>query len=201
MRAYNVTLAGKVVDTVYFPDGTPESEVKHGLINTVSTARSKYLDPGIVSTNTGGVPNIMRAYNVILAGQVIDTVYFVDGTPESEVRHSLINSDGFDPGIIVDAQLSRSEIVSAIDGAIAKSGKNIGKLKAKCPRSDTDAAAAWQALQMEANPYKVSMATCLFFSTRQTKIFNAVIETIREKNIDVRGLDRDRVALESIGVW
>ena len=143
----------------------------------------------------------MRAYNVILAGEVIDTVYFVDGTSESEVRHSLINRDGFDPGIIVDSQLSRSEIVSAIESAISTRGKNKGQLKATCPRSDTDAAAAWQALQMEANPYKVSMGTCLFFSTRQTKIFNAVLETIRDRNIDVRGLDRDRVALESLGVW
>lgn len=143
----------------------------------------------------------MRAYNVILASEVIDTVYFVDGTPESEVRRSLINNDGFDAGIIVDAQLSRSEIVSAIQGAIATRGKNKGQLKAKCPPSNTDAAAAWQAIQLEANPYKVSMATCLFFSTRQTKIFNSIAETIQEKNIDVRGLDRDRVALESIGVW
>jgi len=149
MRAYNITLAGKVIDTVYFPDGTPESEIRHGLINTVSGARSKYLDPGIV----------------------------------------------------IEAQLSRSEIVSAIEGAIATRGKNKGQLKAKCPPSNTDAAAAWQAIQMEANPYKVSMATCLFFSDRQTKIFNAVIETIRDRNIDVRGLDRDRVALENLGAW
>jgi len=98
-------------------------------------------------------------------------------------------------------ELTVNDITNAINGAIAKSGKNIGKLKARCPRSDTDAAAAWQAIQMEANPYKVSMATCLFFSERQTKIFNAVIETIRDRNIDVRWLDRDRVALESIGVW
>jgi hypothetical protein len=98
-------------------------------------------------------------------------------------------------------ELTVNDITNAIDGAIAKSGKNIGKLKAKCPPSNTDAAAAWQAIQMEANPYKVSMATCLFFNERQTKIFNAVVETIRDRNIDVRGLDRDRVALESIGVW
>ena len=77
MRAYNVTLAGKVIDTVYFPDGTPESEIRHSLINTVSAARSKYLDPGI----------------------------------------------------IIEAQLSRSEIVSAIEGAIATRGKNKGQLK------------------------------------------------------------------------
>jgi hypothetical protein len=98
-------------------------------------------------------------------------------------------------------ELTVNDIKAAIQGAIARSGKNAGKLKATCPRSDTDAAAAWQAIQMEANPFKVSMAMCLFFSTRQTKIFNAVLETIRDRNIDVRGLDRDRVALENLGVW
>ena len=98
-------------------------------------------------------------------------------------------------------ELTVEEIRLAIDGAIAKSGKNIGKLKARCPRSDTDAAAAWQAIQIEANPYKVSVTAYLFFSERQTKIFYAVIDTIQSKNIDVRGLDRDRVTLESIGAW
>ena len=98
-------------------------------------------------------------------------------------------------------ELTVNDITNAINDAIAKSGKNKGQLKAKCPPSNTDAAAAWQAIQMEANPFKVSMATCLFFSERQTKIFNAVIETIRDRNIDVRGLDRDRVALENLGAW
>jgi len=98
-------------------------------------------------------------------------------------------------------ELTVNDIKAAIQGAIATRGKNKGQLKATCPRSDTDAAAAWQAIQMEANPHKVSMATCLFFITRQTKIFNAVLETIRERNIDVRGLDRDRAALENLGAW
>lgn len=143
----------------------------------------------------------MRAYKVLLAGDEIETVYFTPDTPESDVRRSLIDRDKYDPGIIVVAELMRSEIVSAIDGAIATRGKNKGQLKAKCPPMHTDAAAAWQAIQMEANPYKVSMGACLFFSLRQTKIFNTVLETIRRDGIDVRGLDRDRVALESLGVW
>lgn len=143
----------------------------------------------------------MRAYKVLLAGEKIDTVYFTPDTPESDVRISLIDHDKYDPGIIVVAELMRSEIVSAINGAIATRGKNKDQLKAKCPPMHTDAAAAWQAIQMEANPFKVSMSACLFFNLRQTKIFNAVLETIREKGIDVRGLDRDRVALESIGAW
>ena len=143
----------------------------------------------------------MRAYKVLLAGEEIDTVYFTPDTTESDVRASLIDHDRYDPGIVVVAELMHSEIASAIDGAIATRGKNKGKLKAKCPPMHTDAAAAWQAIQMEANPYKVSMGACLFFSLRQTKIFNAVLETIREKNIDVRGLDRDRLALESMGAW
>ena len=98
-------------------------------------------------------------------------------------------------------ELTVNDIKQAINGAIATRGKNKGQLKAKCPPMHTDAAAAWQAIQVEANPFKVSMSACLFFSLRQTKIFNAVLETIRAKNIDVRGLDRDRLALESMGAW
>ena len=139
----------------------------------------------------------MEAYRVAIDGKPIDTVYFQDGTDPQEVKRSLIDHDGYDPNITVIPEY----IFTAISGAIATRGKNKGQLKAKCPPMHTDAAAAWQAMQMEANPYKVSMGACLFFNLRQTKIFNAVLETIRKENIDVRCLDRDRLALESIGVW
>lgn len=149
------------------------------------------------STKKGGGPENMEAYTVALNGKPIDTVYFQDGTDPQDVKRSLIDHDGYSPEIVVIPVY----IFKAINGAIATRGKNKGQLKAKCPPSNTDAAAAWQAIQMEANPYKVSMATCLFFSERQTRIFNCIVETIRRQSIDVRGLDRDRVALESIGVW
>jgi len=138
----------------------------------------------------------MEAYTVALNGKPIDTVYFQNGTDPQEVKRSLVDHDGYSPEIVVIPVY----IFKAIGDAIATRGKNKGQLKAKCPPSNTDAAAAWQAIQMEANPYKVSMATCLFFSERQTRIFNCIVETIRRQNIDVRGLDRDRVALDSIGV-
>jgi hypothetical protein len=146
---------------------------------------------------TSGGSKTMEAFTVILNRRPIDTVYFQTGSDPEHVRVSLIMHDGYSPEINV----IREVVYKAVNGAIATRGKNKGQLKAKCPPMNTDAAAAWQAIQMQANPYKVSMGACLFFNLRQTKIFNAVLETIQEKNIDVRGLDRDRVALEELGAW
>lgn len=98
-------------------------------------------------------------------------------------------------------ELTVNDIKQAIHGAIATRGNNKGKLKAACPPMHTDAAAAWQAIQSEANPFKLSLTACLFFTARQQTIFNAVRKTIRTNRIDVRSLDRDRLALENLGAW
>jgi hypothetical protein len=41
------------------------------------------------------------AYNVRLNGKLIDTVFYSNTTDADEVKHSLINHDGYDPGITV----------------------------------------------------------------------------------------------------
>lgn len=97
--------------------------------------------------------------------------------------------------------LTQNDIKQAIHGAIATRGKNKGKLKATCPPMHTDESAAWNAIQSEANPFKLSLTACLFFTVRQQSIFDAVRKTIRANGIDVRGLDRDRIALENLGAW
>lgn len=43
----------------------------------------------------------MIAYNVYLNGHIIDTVYFIEGFTESEIRHSLVCHDGYNPQILV----------------------------------------------------------------------------------------------------
>lgn len=43
----------------------------------------------------------MKAYNVFLNGEEIDTVFWVDNSDAEEVRRSLINHDGYDPSIEV----------------------------------------------------------------------------------------------------
>ncbi len=93
----------------------------------------------------------------------------------------------------------RDICIAAIDAAKATRGKNKGMLKASCPPMGTDAAAAWQALMGHANPYKISIGQIMLFSDRQRAIYHAIDESL--KGHDLRGLDRDRVALEVLGAW
>ena len=93
----------------------------------------------------------------------------------------------------------RDICIAAINAAKASRGKKKGMLKATCPPMGTDAAAAWQALMGYANPYKIGMGHIMFFSDRQRAIYHAIDDALAGH--DLRGLDRDRVALESLGAW
>ena len=62
----------------------------------------------------------------------------------------------------------------AIKGALASRGPSKGMLKARCPDSRSDAAAAWQAIVSNTNPYKVSVGMILFFSPTQKAIFEYI---------------------------
>jgi hypothetical protein len=90
----------------------------------------------------------------------------------------------------------------ALIGAYAKRGKNRGQLLARCPDSRTDAAAAWQGAMMCCNAYQVSIGAILFMSEAQRAIYNEVLahfESLpREYQIMAQ---RDREALEALGVW
>ena len=101
-------------------------------------------------------------------------------------------------------RLEKHEVEAAVRGAFATRGKHKGQLLARCPKSNTDAAAAWQALQSAANPYKVGIATVLFFSERQRLIFDAVglvIDSLHRQGVSIAVLDRDRAALDALGAW
>jgi sulfite reductase beta subunit-like hemoprotein len=93
----------------------------------------------------------------------------------------------------------RDICIAAIDGALVSRGRHKGMIKVKCPPYGTDAAAAWQALAMISNPYKVSIWQIASFSDRQRAIYNNIERAL--ENYDGRGLDRDRVALELMGAW
>jgi hypothetical protein len=90
-------------------------------------------------------------------------------------------------------------LLLAYEDAIATRGKHKGQLKAKCPAMGTDGAIMWQALQMLANPYKVSIMQLLFLTPEQREFRAACDKFAAER--PARYLDRDRVALESLGVW
>jgi hypothetical protein len=90
----------------------------------------------------------------------------------------------------------------ALYDCVAKRGKHKGQLLAKCPPSNTLAAAAWQAAMLACNPFKVSISALMFFTDEQRAVYREI-----EKVFDLmpRGnrvnLDRDRAALERLGVW
>jgi hypothetical protein len=74
------------------------------------------------------------------------------------------------------------------------------KLKAKPPRSNTLAYAAYQGMIINFNPYKASVVGIMFMSDEQRAIYREV-EAWAEANPQLRGLDSDRLALETLGVW
>lgn len=97
------------------------------------------------------------------------------------------------------AQIDR--LLKAYDGAIASKGRHAGKLKAKCPPMGTDAAIMWQAMQMNANPYKVSIMQIAILDKEQSAFYGLCQVWADERKTIAPMLDRDRVALDKLGVW
>jgi len=99
---------------------------------------------------------------------------------------------------ITSAEL-RDICIAAINAACVSRGKRKGRLLASCPRSNTDGAAAWQAIIGHANPYKLGPGVLMFMSKRQRAIYQAIDKLL--EGVDVRAMDRDRLQLELLGVW
>ena len=96
----------------------------------------------------------------------------------------------------------KDRIVKALDGAIASRGKNKGQLKAKCPPMNTPESAVWLAMMSHVNPYKVGFGQMMFMDKDNRELFDAVdraMDKLRPEQFI--GLDRDRLALETIGGW
>ena len=91
---------------------------------------------------------------------------------------------------------------TALAACYATRGRHKGQLLAKCPRSDTLAAAAWQGAMIVCNPYKASIAACLFMNEEQRAIREEVYQHFNALPHDHMILaQRDREALETLGVW
>jgi len=90
---------------------------------------------------------------------------------------------------------------AAVAACIATRGPAKGSLLKRCPPSGTPAAAAWQALMLVANPYKASIAALLFMGPNEHDVYREVQAWADANAAAVRGLDCDRRALESLGVW
>jgi hypothetical protein len=99
----------------------------------------------------------------------------------------------------MDSKELKNICIAAIDGALVSRGKHKGSLKASRPASNSDAAAAWEALIMEANPYKAGIWFQVMMTARKEALFREVSKAI--KGLDLRSIDRDRNILEQLGAW
>lgn len=90
----------------------------------------------------------------------------------------------------------------ALTLAYATRGPNRGQLLAKCPRSETLAAAAWQGAMLSCNPYKASIGAMLFMNAEQRVVRDEVLAHFDALPREYRIMaQRDREALERLGVW
>jgi hypothetical protein len=95
-----------------------------------------------------------------------------------------------------------NEAALALKGAVATRGKHKGQLLAKAPRSHTLAYAAWQGAMMALNPYHVSIGGLLCMSAEQRAIREEVTRVLEALPLkSAIPLERNRQALEALGVW
>jgi len=91
---------------------------------------------------------------------------------------------------------------AALAGAYATRGRHRGQLLARCPGSHTMAAAAWQGAMLACNPYKASIGAVLFMTPEQKAVLHEVLSHFETLPREYRILaERDREALERLGVW
>lgn len=93
---------------------------------------------------------------------------------------------------------SNPRLQAAFAGALVSRGKGAGQLKAKCPPMGTDAAIAWQALILVANPYKAGIGHLMLCRDHD---FLAECQAFADTLRGVETLDRDRRALTRLGAW
>ena len=90
--------------------------------------------------------------------------------------------------------------LAALRGAFVSRGANRGQLLANAPK-DKMARMAWNGAQMVCNPYKVSICALMFASQEEKAIFDEVERFMQSLGPIAKTLDRDRLALERLGVW
>jgi hypothetical protein len=90
----------------------------------------------------------------------------------------------------------------ALSDAYATRGKHRGQLLARCPRSDTLAAAAWQGAMLSVNPYRASIGAMLFMTAEQRAIRDEVLAHFDALPEHYRVMaERNREVLDALGVW
>jgi hypothetical protein len=105
-------------------------------------------------------------------------------------------------------QMLSDRAKDAIKSALAKKGPRQGLLLSSAPKGDSDAFAAWSALMIYCNPYKVGLANLMMmeFHPEQKALHKEVESWFLSLPENTRkglivGLDKDRLALQTLGVW
>lgn len=103
--------------------------------------------------------------------------------------------------MIIEMKLSDTAM-QALRDAMAKRGPRKGKLLASAPPSETLAYAAWQGAMLACNPFKVSIMAAMLMSDEQLRVYKEVRDLFDTMPRNVQAaMDKDRAALESLGVW
>lgn len=93
----------------------------------------------------------------------------------------------------------------ALMKCFATRGKNKGLLLSKAPSQFSEetrlAYAAWQGAMLSCNPFKASIGGMMFMKPDQKEIMQEVTAYIDARPALKKVLDRDRNALEQLGVW
>ena len=92
----------------------------------------------------------------------------------------------------------------ALRAACGSRGKRKGQLLASAPPSNTDARAAWQGAMLVCNPYKASIAARLFMTPEHRAIAEEItrlFDWMASVGAKPQLMDKDRAALELLGVW
>ena len=87
----------------------------------------------------------------------------------------------------------------ALKDAVATRGKSKGLLLAKAPPSNTLAYAAWQGAMLCCNPFKASITGFMFMTAEQRAVYDEIVAIF--DGLGIKSLDRDRNALDRLGVW
>lgn len=96
------------------------------------------------------------------------------------------------------------EARQAIKSALVSKGKTKGNIKSSCPAGYGPDTAAWCALMMVANPYKVSIGRIMFFMNEARDIYNEIdrwTDQHHELYPYIASCDKDRRSLSAMGAW
>jgi hypothetical protein len=96
---------------------------------------------------------------------------------------------------------------AALAQCYATRGRHKGQLLARCPaqygpKANPSAAAAWQGAMLVCNPYKAGICTLMFMKPEHRAIQQEITAHFEAMPREYRNMaDRDREALEALGVW